>query len=560
MLTDKRKFTGRSIDMRLLKIMAAILLALALTAISCACGKGTRDTIDNEGTPKITAEGRYDPAIDLVSVKSVDATIKFLEGEDIHNNVWTRAYAEELGINMSYMWVVDASQYRQKLTATVMSGDIPDVFLCDPLLFKLLYDSDMIEDLTDIYETFASEKTRYVLEQDKTALPCSSIDGKLMGLPITDAAIANAPLLWIRQDWMRDLKIDPPESMQDLMAIATRFVNEDPDNNGANDTTGLAVSKELWSAFGGLQGFFNGFHAYPRIWFEKDGALVYGSVQPEMKQALAALQDMYKRGEIDQEFGVKDSNKISEAIANSKIGIEFGVWWNPYSPLNLSQANYPDAYWKAYPIPSVDDKPAKSQYSAAIGSIIVVRKGYQYPEAVVKMINFWCDNILYNQDQAVRDKYLGSLDHPDVVKYKYTSFHLWEPNAMLKSHVKLKEALAKRSTAGLTQDELQRYLIISAYFDQGIKEAWVEVATNGENGAVTILDSISRDRGMLNRFYGAPTVTMSEKMGALHTMEDEMITKIIMGEPLDEFDRFVKEWHSLGGEDITREVNEWWQK
>lgn len=69
-------------------------------------------------------------------MKSVDATVKFLEGEDIHDNIWTRTYAEKLGINLSYMWVVDHSQYQQKLTATVMSGDIPDVFVCDSLLLK----------------------------------------------------------------------------------------------------------------------------------------------------------------------------------------------------------------------------------------------------------------------------------------------------------------------------------------------------------------------------------------------------------------------------------------
>jgi putative aldouronate transport system substrate-binding protein len=307
-----------------------------------------------------------------------------------------------------------------------------------------------------------------------------------------------------------------------------------------------------------LQGFFNGFHAYPLTWYERDGSLVYGTVQPEMKQALAALQEMYARGEIDKEFAVKDINKVSEAIANSKCGMEFGVWWNPYSPLYLSQANYPDAYWQVYPIPSVDGKPAKSQYAAAVNSVIVVRKGYEHPEAVVKMLNFWCDNILDDPDENTRNTLLGTLDNPDVVLYKYTDFHLWDPNNMLEAYYKIRKALAERNPAGLNLDEMTRYQIITAYFEQGIKEAWVEVATYGDKGSVSILESIARDRGMPNAFYGAPTKVMSEKMPALNAMADETITRIIMGEPLDTFDEFVEKWRRMGGDEITAEVNDWY--
>jgi len=547
------------------KPKSAMILSLIVifSLLTSACGEPTQPISENQGVENydLIADEKYSPAIDLVSVKSVDATVKFLEGDDIHNNIWTRTYSEKLGINLNYMWVVDASQYSQKLSATVMSGDIPDAFVVDSLLFKLLCDSGMIEDLSHSYETHASEQTRYILEQDEVALPYVTMDGKIMGIPITDASVASAPLMWIRQDWMNNLRIEAPQSMQDVLDTAARFVREDPDKNGLDDTVGIAVSKELWSAFGGLHGFFNGFHAYPRIWIEKDGNLVYGSIQPEFREALAVLQEMFKQGEIDREFGVIDSVKLSEDIANSKVGIQFGVWWNPYNPLNLSQANYPDAYWQAYPIPSIDDKTARSQYSAAVGGIIVVRKGYSNPEAVFKMVNMWTDNFLHdNADSKLRDAYLGDLDNPDVIKYKYTDFHLWEPNAMLRSYEKVTGALATRNPAGLSQEELQRYNIITAYFDQGIKEAWVEVATYGENGSVSILKEVVGHRGILNAFYGAPTDTMSEKMAALYTMEDEMVVKIIMGEPLSSFDAFVQQWHSMGGDEITREVNDWWKE
>ena len=128
---------------------------------------------------------------------------------------------------------------------------------------------------------------------------------------------------------------------------------------------------------------------------------------------------------------------------------------------------------------------------------------------------------------------------------------------MLRGGKVLRQALARRDPSLLNLDEQWRYQIILAYFDQGIKEAWVEVATNGEGGAVSILETIAAGGGIMNQFYGAPTPVMGDKMATLRTMEDEMITKIIMGDPIERFDQFVADWQRLGGDAITAEVNEW---
>ena len=76
----------------------------------------------------------------------------------------------------------------------------------------------------------------------------------------------------------------------------------------------------------------------------------------------------------------------------------------------------------------------------------------------------------------------------------------------------------------------------------------------------TINDLSESGRIMINQFVGAPTETMTEKLSTLETMRDEVYTKIIIGEaPVDDFDTFVEDFNKLGGEDITREANEWYQ-
>ncbi len=554
------------ISTRSAKKIPALLAAAALVLSACT-GPAASPTPDNSGSAAPAADpyaglnlvvpNPYNPPIEMSSVTTVNATVKFLEGNDIYDNIWTRTYRDVLGINLSYKWVVDGSMYGQKLGLSINSGDIPDMFVVDPAQLLSYQEAGLLADLTPVYEAEASANTRDLLNQDPVALKSATIEGKLWGIPLTDASVTSASLLWIRQDWMDRLGIAAPTSMADVLEISRRFTEEDPDGNGVDDTIGLATDKSLWGSIAGLQGFFNGYHAYPAIWFEQDGGLVYGSVQPEMRAALLALQAMYAKGQIDPEFGVKDINQVSETLAKGKCGMEFGVWWNPYHPLNLSQANNPNAYWTAYAIPSADDTPAKSQYSSAIWSFLVIRQGYEHPEALIRMVNFWTDNIVRSQDDNIRRIFLGDINTPDVVLYKYTPVVLWEPNAIIEGSRRLREALAKHDPSGLDLDTQWRYRIIQAYFEQGVKEAWVEVATNGPNGAVPLLEGVLADQGILNRFYGTPTPTMAEKLPTLQTMEAEMITKVIMGDSIDLFDKFVQDWYKLGGAEIVNEVNLW---
>ena len=552
---------------RLTRGMALLLLGvLLLSAVLVACGEpANRPTPAPAGSPAqdgfaeldLVAPNRYDPPVEMRSVIAVDATIKFLGDNDIHNNVWTRAYEDQLGLKVTYDWVVDASMYDQKLGLSVNSRDIPDMFRVSPGQLHLFHEAGLLADLTDVYAAEASARTRDVLTQDPVSLKAGTIDGRLVGIPLTDAAVASASMLWIRQDWMDALGIAAPATMADVLEISRRFTEEDPNRTGANDTVGLCVTKSLGGDIANLKGFFNGYHAYPGIWYERNGSLVYGSVQPEMRAALGALQEMYAQGQIDREFGVKDINQVTETIAQGKCGMQYGVWWNPYHPLNQSQQNDPQAFWAAYALPSVDGVPAKSQYNSAIGAFLVVRNGYDHPEALIHMINFWTDNILRSQDDELRSTFLGDLEAPDVVLYKYTPVVLWEPNALIEVGVQLREALARRDPSGLDLETQWRYRIIQAYFEQGTLEAWVEVATNGPNGSTAILGQIVENRGQLNRFYGVPTGTMAERMPTLQPMEEEVITKVIMGDPITNFDQFVENWYRLGGTDIVQEVNLW---
>ena len=85
----------------------------------------------------------------------------------------------------------------------------------------------------------------------------------------------------------------------------------------------------------------------------------------------------------------------------------------------------------------------------------------------------------------------------------------------------------------------------------------------GEGGSQMLLIDYENDENVKlvgDQFYGVATETMSMRKTTLDTMLDEAFIKIITGQTTaDEFDNVVESWYSAGGQDMTDEVNEWYQ-
>ena len=138
------------------------------------------------------------------------------------------------------------------------------------------------------------------------------------------------------------------------------------------------------------------------------------------------------------------------------------------------------------------------------------------------------------------------------------------PNKNIQAYLDIEAARQAGDTSSLTgeaksiQDKLDSYYSGS---DEGFALwGWERIYGPAPSSYSTNNDLSESGRIMINQFVGAPTETMTEKLSTLETMRDEVYTKIIIGEaPVDDFDTFVEDFNKLGGEDITREANEWYQ-
>jgi putative aldouronate transport system substrate-binding protein len=404
------------------------MVLLAVMVLSACSPSSKQDTVQQSSGAGSAASGplgKYDPEITIHFARNVDDDLQDniiprTPGENLEKNRWFDAYKEKLGINIVYDWVVRGGDaFTQKRNVTIASGDLPDMMLVTTAQMQDLAESDMIEDLTPYWDPYATDMVkRFYTQQGPAVLNAMKVDGKQMGVGAPDI-YGDGIFLWIRADWLKKLGLQPPKTMQDVLNIAAAFTDRDPDGNGARDTYGLVFTKDLYGGAMGLEGFFTGYHAYPNMWID-DGAgkLVWGSVQGEVKEGLRVLSEMYKAGQIDKEFGVKDGGKVAETIASGKAGLEFGAQWNPMYPLISNFYNDPNADWTGYGLVSVDDKPVYSPQNFGGGEGTVVRKGYAHPEALIKMYSLYTE--LIHGESGNFDYYYMPKANDGIGVWKYS--------------------------------------------------------------------------------------------------------------------------------------------
>ncbi|MCA1291418.1 extracellular solute-binding protein [Paenibacillus sp. alder61] len=552
----------RIIVKNLSKVVLSTLL-LGSTMASCHQSSG----IVHHREPEAQGEGVYSdkslsefyPPIEVEFVREIDDgledMLKVLPDETLEDNRWIRLYEQVLGIQIKYKWAVRSEQYHKKLDIMLASGDIADIVKVNAQQLRQLSHAGLIQDLTKVYKEYASPLTQQVHRQEGSGtLESGMIDGKLMGIPETDSSVEKAMFLWLRTDWLDRLGLQPPKTIDDVLEISKAFTDGDPDGNGQQDTFGIAATQYLWDPVMGLTGFMAGYGAYPNIWLEDEsGKLVYGGIQPEVKQALKTLQDMYRNHEIESEFIFKNGSKAKQLIADGKIGMAYGEQWGSFL-LQSSRNGDPDAEWQAFPIVADSGKAAKVPLKFTTSYFYAVRKDFAYPEAILKMFNLHLEK---NWGKTAEYETYYNNVMPVWGLSPVTPF---PADKNLKAYRQIVEARREDTTSqlqgepGFIQDRIDRYL----NREEDSESGWGWEKIYGASGAMSILDHYEKNNQLLfDAFAGAPTETMIERQTLLDNLQHDYFVNIILGEPIEQFDRFVEEWNRLGGADITAEVNQW---
>lgn len=481
------------------------------------------------------------------------------EGDTYEDNVYTRYLKDMLNIQNVDAFEVIESQYGTSVTMAIASEKLPDVMVVNNYEdLVLLAESGMIEDLTEAYENCASDLIKEIYgSYGDTIFNNVTFDGKLMALPETN--ISDGPnLLWIRKDWLDELNLSEPKTLADVENVVKAFVEHHPDNE-PGQTTGLICSSTLTGEKGYsyeylLDIVFANFGAYPKHWIENNnGEVGYGSVQPEVKNALAFLNRWYTEGILDKDFLLRTSSNLIELVVDGKCGAFFGPWWAPNNPLSEAMQADETAEWMPYLISTDTGGITRYCNQSPSYKYVVVRKGYEYPELVVKQISALFDYARREMtDTEEMEQYFQQNVDPTA---RPLAINVDFNDALMRCYEDIKDVMAgKKSEDALPLVERAYYQSCKLYLDSkalaGVDE-WAAYSSRIEASSLIAKGNIEQKESL---FFGT-TETMTSEWWKLKVKEQNTFLQIITGErDISYFDQFVAEWNNEGGNAITQEV------
>ena len=547
------------------KKMMSVTLAFAMMASVSACSAKSEETGATETGSGAAADTE---AVTIMMGRQTLQNPKLPEGDTYENNAYTRMLEDKLNVKIVDEFEANGDDYDRQVSLALSAGDIPDIMKVTTLdELQELYENDLIADLTESYESHASDYLKGIYDSyGGRALENVTFDGKIMAIPGTNAD-SGPSIVWIRSDWMDSLGIAIDEdgnvciTVEELELVAKAFMDKNPGN--AENVVGIALAS--WLTSGDPDGTYSmnslayAMGAFPKTWYEKDGGIIYGSTTEEMKNALSTAAGWYRDGILDPQVGTRTWDDITALLANGQTGIAFGTWHIPDWLLNNVYALNKDASFQAYALEDANGK-VNCKHNDATNGYMVVSKEFAHPELAVEIANLFYDELANSSSVAE--------EFPEVAKYmedgvdgstRPFNIEVNSYTSLLDDYKDLKQCLDGEITVEEIHSAEQRTnaAVIGAYLE-GTEDAtgWAKYHSRMK-GVNLIYELTEQDLfSWLTPVFPQTTPTMETNWANLEKLEEETFIKIVTGvEDVETgFAQFVENWNAQGGAQIIDEI------
>lgn len=250
-----------------------------------------------------------------------------------------QAAKETTGVNLSFI-LQSVNAATDNFNLMVASGDYPDLIFNPSSYYtggmdKAVSD-EVLLDLSGMVEQYAPNYYRLVTGDETTLGEATTATGKFVEIMRLESDYVKPSTgLVIRQDWLDDLGLDVPVTLEDMHQVLTAFKEE----KGAVEPLGLTYTgtldgNEIASAFDayGVYAAFMG--AYPIC--VREGQVAFGWKENEMKDYLTLMNQWYSEGLIGKDFYIENTG---HGIDTSKTTTDMcGVFLNDYFQIDLVES------------------------------------------------------------------------------------------------------------------------------------------------------------------------------------------------------------------------------
>lgn len=372
-----------------LRILAAALSALTAAGAFSGCSQGSAASSSSDGSASEESSAQADTPVDITwyQVNRVSAVAKSMNDVRAFQEI-----AKATNINLTFEHPSSGSDTNEQINLLIASNALPDIIFWN-------------------WKSMPGGIAKYV--QEETILPLNDLD-----TPNYDAALERYPEceqyayledgtlpafyqldpdprrttysgFVVRQDWLEQLGLEVPETVDDWHIMLTAFKTQDPNGNGEADEIPYIEDKG-----NNLKSFAAAWGVLAGVCYDPDtGKVVYGPAQPEYKEFLKTMNQWYSEGLIDPEFATTDKKQYAAKIQNQQAGSWSGSI-NRAVGDNIAAVRTTDESFSCVGI----NAPKKDENSVAympqsdslmkLGEAAIITTSCQNPQAAARLLDY----------------------------------------------------------------------------------------------------------------------------------------------------------------------------
>lgn len=306
-----------------------ISMVLASSLVLAACGNG--NSKNSKSSPNYELEKVKFPLEEKVNLKMISQSAA-LAPKDPNEKLIFQRLEEDTNIHID--WTNYNADFVEKRNLDIASGELPDaIFNAAAGDYDLLNwaESGIIVPVEDLIEEHMPNLKKIFEEKPEYKQLSTAPDGHIYSFPWIeelgegkDSIHTVSDMAWINVEWLKNLGLKMPETMDDLEKVLEAFKTKDPNKNGEADEIPFSFinnggNEDLKFLFGAFGEGDNDDH----LVVDNNGKVQFTADKKEYKEAIKYFNELYKKGLIDSEAFEQDWNTYVAKGKEQKYGVYF---------------------------------------------------------------------------------------------------------------------------------------------------------------------------------------------------------------------------------------------
>lgn len=310
----------RRMRIKFLSVLCALVLLISL--LSACKAEPSSDAVKEQkegGEAKAEVMDKEDQEDDTgtpAEKKKIDILSITFNGTPAEDDEPTILAIEELtGYELKIEYLLNAN-YEDQLNTRMAAGNLPTLVTLTGKSASVISNAraGAFWDITDEYKNYPN-----LTEANDIVMDNISVDGRIYGIYRSRALGRNG--ISYRKDWLENVGMEEPKTIDDLYNVLHAFTYNDPDQNGKDDTYGMTWCKwqgpldQLNVAFGGHNEWGIG----------EDGKLEPAFVTDVYMESIKFAKKLYDEGLVNKDFAALETSDWVNDFQNGKAGIHIDV-------------------------------------------------------------------------------------------------------------------------------------------------------------------------------------------------------------------------------------------